>query len=466
MDHSMLTRRALLTGAAHGVGVAALAHLHPAHAAVMPRAKRVISLFQFGGPSQHELFDEKPQLKIRHGQELPPSVRGNGPISGLSRGQAGLPVVGSPFSFQRESRTGLAFSELLPHTAKMAPHLCMIRSVTTDAVAHDPALTLMQSGAQLPGKASIGSWVSYGLGSGNRDLPSYVVLTSKGSGDKDTQPLGPRLWSSGYLPSSHQGVAFRASGDPVLYLGDPPGISRQQRRNMLDAVTRLDARLARTVHDPEITTRIAQYELAFRMQSSVPDLLDFGGERQDVFDLYGADTRRPGSYAANCLLARRLVERGVRFVQLFHRGWDQHRALPEHIRLQCGDTDQPTAALLMDLERRGLLEDTLVIWGGEFGRTAYCQGKLSQDDFGRDHHGRSFTMWLAGGGIKGGVSYGETDDFGYNVTRDPVPLRDLHATVLHCAGLDPSRLSFRFQGLDQRLTGVGEPAKILTRLLV
>jgi hypothetical protein len=456
----MMRRRDFLTTAA----IAALAGRLGAQSAA-PRAKRVIFLFQFGGPSQLDLFDPKPLLAKHHGEELPASIQGSGPISGLTRQQKDRPIVASPFRFARYGQSGLPFSELLPHTAKLADRLAMVRSVTTDAVAHDPALTLLQTGSPMPGKPSAGAWVSYGLGGISRDLPTYVVLTSKGSGDVDTQPLGSRLWGSAFLPSKHQGVPFRASGDPVLFLGDPPGVDRASRRAMLDAVGDLNAAQSKSVGDPEIETRISQYELAFRMQASVPELLDVKGESDEVFRLYGADARTPGTYAANCLLARRMAERGVRFIQLFHRGWDQHGKLPSQLRAQCRDTDQATAALLLDLERRGLLDDTLIVWGGEFGRTSYCQGKLTADGFGRDHHGRCFTMWLAGGGIKGGTSHGETDEFGYNVARDAVPLRDLHATILHCLGLDPERLTYRFQGLDQKLVGVDERPKVLRPIL-
>jgi hypothetical protein len=460
-----ISRRAFLGSAAYGIGAAALSSLAAQEAPrFAPRARRVLFLFQFGGPSQFETFDYKPGLERWHGTELPGSVRGGGEISGLTRGQKTLPVV-APFTrFARHGRSGLWVSELLPHTARLADELCVLKSVTTDAVAHDPALTILQTGGQQPGRPSAGSWVSYGLGSEGRNLPSYVVLLSAGRGDRDTQPLGSRLWSSGFLPSRHQGVQFRTGGEPVLYLSNPPGVDGPKRRSMLDAVRRLNALQAAEAGDPEIDGRIAQYEMAFRMQTSVPDLLDLRDEPEAVFDLYGPEARRPGTYAANCLLARRLAERGVRFVQLFHRGWDQHGDLPRQIRLQCEDTDRPTAALLADLKRRGLLEDTLVVWAGEFGRTAYCQGKLSPAGYGRDHHGRCFTVWLAGAGVKGGFSYGETDEFGYNVLRDPVEVRDLHATILHLLGLDPERLVYRVQGLDQRLTGV-EKAKVVEAIL-
>ncbi len=461
-----LTRRAFLGGAAGGLGAAALAWMMggTATAQAAARAKRVIFLFQFGGPSQFELFDDKTALHRHDGADLPPSILGQGPISGLSRDQARLPVVAPRVRFARHGASGLPFSELLPHTASIADDLCFLRSVTTDAVAHDPALSFMQTGSSLGEKPSAGAWASYGLGSESRNLPAFVVLQSNGRGDRDTQPLGSRLWGSGFLPSAHQGVQFRSNGDPVLFLSNPPGIDPAKRRSMLDAVSRLNALGAEATGDPEIRTRIEQYELAFRMQTSVPELLDLRREPDEVFELYGADARRPGTYAANCLLARRLAERGVRYIQLFHRGWDQHGDLPKMIRLQSEDTDRASAALVRDLKRRGLLEDTLIVWGGEFGRTSYCQGKMTADNYGRDHHGRCFTMWLAGGGVKGGVEHGETDDFGFNAVKDPVPVRDLHATILHLMGLDHEKLTYRFQGLDQRLTGV-EKARVLRAIL-
>jgi Protein of unknown function (DUF1501) len=466
------TRRAFLGKGAGGLGAAALSWLlrgelradEERRPALPARAKRVIFLFQFGGPSQFELFDPKPALARWNGSDLPGSVRGEGAISGLSRDQKTLPVVAPQVRFARHGKSGLPVSDLMPHTASIADDLCFLRSVTTDAVAHDPALSFMQTGSALGEKPSSGAWISYGLGSEARNLPAFVVLLSNGRGDRDTQPLGSRLWGSGFLPSNHQGVQFRSSGDPVLFLTNPPGVDADKRRSMLDAVAKLNGLGADAVGDPEIRTRIEQYEMAYRMQSSVPELLDVRKEPDEVFELYGPDARRPGSYAANCLLARRLAERGVRFIQLFHRGWDQHGDLPKTIRLQCEDTDRASAALVQDLKRRGLLEDTLIVWGGEFGRTSYCQGKMTPDNYGRDHHGRCFTMWLAGGGVKGGVEHGETDDFGFNVAKDPVPVRDLHATMLHLLGLDHERLAYRFQGLDQRLTGV-EKARVLRPIL-
>jgi hypothetical protein len=449
-----LTRRAFL---GQGLGAAALAWMSgsPLQAAEpVPRAKRVIFLFQFGGPSQFELFDDKPALHRWDGTDLPASIKGEGPISGLSRDQKTLPVVAPRFRFARHGKSGLPISDLMPHTAAIADDLCFLRSVTTDAVAHDPALSFMQTGSALGEKPSSGAWVSYGLGSEGRNLPAFVVLQSNGRGDRDTQPLGSRLWGSGFLPSTHQGVQFRSSGDPVLFLSNPPGVDPARRRSQLDAVSQLNGLNAETAGDPEIRTRINQYEMAFRMQTSVPELLDLKHESDEVFELYGPDARKPGTYAANCLLARRLAERGVRFIQLFHRGWDQHGDLPKTIRLQCEDTDRASAALVQDLKRRGLLEDTLIVWGGEFGRTSYCQGKMTADTYGRDHHGRCFTMWLAGGGVKGGTVYGATDDFGFKAVDKPVHVHDLHATILHLLGIDHTKLTYRYSGRDFRLTDV------------
>jgi hypothetical protein len=456
------TRRAFLGNALGAAALSALAG--PAAAATAGRARRVIFLFQFGGPSQFELFDPKPALHRLQGTELPESVKSMGEISGLTREQKSLPLVGSFARFARCGDSGLAFSDLLPHTRALADRICLLRGVSTDAVAHDPALTLLQTGTVLEGRPSAGSWVTYGLGSESKDLPAYVVLISNGRGDRDTQPLGARLWGNGFLPSAHQGVQFRSSGDPVLFLADPPGVGSARRRAMLDAVGSLNGLAAERTGDPEIRTRIAQYEMAYRMQASVPGLLDLKDESEETFGLYGADARTPGTYAANCLLARRMAERGVRFIQLFHRGWDQHGDLPKQLKLQCEDTDRATAALLRDLERRGMLEETLIVWGGEFGRTAYCQGKRTETSYGRDHHGRAFTVWMAGGGVRGGLAHGETDDLGTHPVSGKVEVRDLHATILHCLGLRHDRLSFRFQGLDQRLTGV-EEARVIREIL-
>jgi hypothetical protein len=419
-----------------------------------PKAKRVISLFMHGGPSQIELLDEKPRLRDLQGSELPDSIRGSQRLTGMTASQKSFPVRGSLFDFHSHGQAGNRLSELLPNLAQRADDLCIVRSLTTEAINHDPAITFLQTGNQLPGRPSLGAWLSYGLGNESQDLPTYVVLLSRGSAARPDDPLYARLWGSGFLPSNHQGTSFRGQGDPVLYLNHPAGLDAGTRRRLLDAGTTLNRRRFEVTGDPEIGTRIAQHELAFRMQSSVPELTDVSGETQATLDRYGPDAQRPGTFAANCLLARRMVERGVRFVQLFHRGWDQHYNLPSDIRLQCRDVDQPCAALLADLGERGLLDDTLVIWGGEFGRTVYCQGTPEGANYGRDHHGRCFSIWLAGGGVRGGITYGATDDYSYNVVEQPVPVHNLNATVLHLLGLDHTRLTYHFQGRDYRLTDV------------
>jgi len=391
---------------------------------------------------------------------LPDSIRKGQRLTTMTSGQKKFPVAPTIFKFGRHGQSGMEFSELLPHLSKQADKLAMIRTVHTEAINHDPAITFCQTGHQLAGRPSIGSWLSYGLGSENRDLPAYVVLTSFGSGRPNDQPLYDRLWSSGFLPTRHQGVKFRNTGDAVLYLSNPPGVGTATRRRTLDRLNTLNRERLSQVGDPEIATRIAQYELAFRMQSSVPELLDVSKEPKHVLESYGPDVHRPGSYAANCLLARRMAERDVRFVQLFHMGWDHHGGLPKAVAGQCKDTDQPTAALLNDLEQRGLLKDTLVVWGGEFGRTVYSQGNLSATNYGRDHHPRCFTMLMAGAGIRGGVTYGETDDYCYNIVRDPVEVHDLNATILDQLGIDHEKLTYKFQGRDYRLTDVhGKPVK-------
>src|ERR1051325_3544876 len=410
------------------------------------KAKRVIYLFQSGAPSQMDLFDYKPQLAERHGTDLPDSIRQGQRLTGMTATQEHFPIAPSRFGFAQHGRGGAWLSELLPHTARVADELCFIKTMHTEAINHDPAITFFQTGAQLAGRPSIGSWLSYGLGSENRDLPAFVALLSNGTGNPNDQPLYDRLWSSGFLPTTHQGIKFRAGNDPVLFLSNPAGFDAPARRRMLDDLAKLNQMQFSEFGDPEIATRIAQYELAYRMQTSVPELTDVSGEPASAFELYGPEARKPGTFAANGLLARRLAERGVRFIQLFHRGWDQHTKLPTQLPGQCRDTDQPSAALIEDLKQRGLLDDTLVVWGGEFGRTVYCQGKLSQDDYGRDHHPRCFTIWLAGGGIRPGVTFGETDDYSYNIVRDPVHVHDLHATLLHCLGIDHTRLTFKFQG--------------------
>ncbi len=463
----LLTRRQLFGRAATGIGTAALASLlNPSlvNAAsggslaaphFAPKAKRVIYLFMSGGPSHIDLFDYKPKLKDHHGQELPGSVRMGQRITGMTAGQSTFPCVAPMFTFKQHGKSGAWVSELLPNIAKVVDDIAIVKSVNTEAINHDPATTYIQTGSQQPGRPSLGAWLSYGLGSENQDLPAFIVMISQGSGNKTDQPIFSRLWGSGFLPTQHQGVRFRSGDDPVLYLSNPPGMDRETRRKMLDGVGKLNAMAAESFGDPEINTRISQYEMAYRMQTSVPDLTDLSKESRETLDLYGVDDKGvDGGFARNCLLARRMIERGVRFVQLMHRGWDQHSALPKQIRGQCKDVDKPSAALVMDLKRRGLLDDTLVIWGGEFGRTVYSQGTLTKDNYGRDHHGRCFTVWMAGGGIKGGVVHGETDDYCYNVVKDPVHIHDLNATVLRCLGIDHTRLTFRFQGRDFRLTDV------------
>jgi len=457
------TRRQFFGRVAGGVGTLALSSLLQAQGGLThfaPRAKRIIYLFMQGGPSQLDLFDPKLGLAKRHGEELPESIRKGQRLTTMTSKQTSLPVAPSPFQFAQHGRSGAWMSELLPHTAKIADELCIIRSMHSEAINHDPAITFLQTGHQQPGRPSFGSWLSYGLGTENSDLPAFVVLISRGSAVSPADPLYARLWGSGFLPSNHQGVSFRSSGDPVLYLSNPEGVRASDRRRMLDTLGRLNAMQHEQSLDPEIQTRIAQYEMAFRMQSSVPELTDLRGEPESTFARYGEDARRPGTFAANCLLARRLAERGCRFIQLYHRGWDQHYNLPTNVGLQCKDVDQAGAALVADLKQRGLLDDTLVVWGGEFGRTTYSQGRLTPTNFGRDHHGRCFTMWLAGGGVKPGITHGETDDYCYSITRDPVHVHDLNATLLHLFGLDHTKLTYRFQGRDYRLTDIhGEVVK-------
>jgi hypothetical protein len=417
-------------------------------------AKRVIYLFQSGAPSQMDLFDYKPQLDKLHGSELPDTVRQGQRLTGMTSGQKSFPIARSLFRFAQHGQSGAWVSELMPHTARVVDDLCFVRSMHTEAINHDPAITFIQTGSQLAGRPSIGSWVAYGLGSENENLPAFVAMISQGTGNPNDQPLYDRLWGSGFLPTRYQGVKFRAGGDPVLYLNNPAGLDANSRRRFLDDLAVLNNTRLEATGDPEIATRIAQYELAYRMQSSVPDLAATSDEPQHVFDLYGPDSKTPGTYAANCLLARRMAERGVRFIQLFHRGWDQHRDLPQQIRGQCKDTDQASAALVFDLKQRGLLDDTLIVWGGEFGRTVYCQGTLTASDYGRDHHPRCFTIWLSGGCIKPGLTVGATDDFCYNITQDPIHVHDLNATLLHCLGIDHTRLTFQLQGRKFRLTDV------------
>ena len=443
-------------GIGTGVGTAALATLLGEEAggqpARRPRARRVNYLCQSGAPSQLDLFDHKPGLVARFGQPLPDSIRRGQRLTTMTSGQKQFPVAPSIFRFRRHGHSGAMISELLPFTAQLADELCLVRSMHTEAINHDPAITLLQTGSQQAGRPSFGAWLSYGLGSENRNLPSFVALTSWSL--KGGQPLYDRLWGSGFLPTRHQGVRFRAVGDPVLFLSNPRGIASGLRRELLDDVARLNRLKLDSFGDPEIETRMAQYELAFRMQTSVPELVDFSDEPRHVIDLYGPDVARRGSYASNCLLARRLSERGVRFIQLFHRGWDQHSNLPRDIRELCRATDQPSAGLLRDLKQRGLLDDTLVIWAGEFGRTVYSQGELTSTNYGRDHHPRCFSMWMAGGGVRAGTTYGATDDFSYNVAENGVHVHDLNATLLHCLGIDHRRLTFKYQGRHHRLTDV------------
>jgi hypothetical protein len=420
-----------------------------------PRAKRVIYLFQSGGPAQMELFDHKPQLKERAGSELPDSIRQGQRLTGMTAGQTTFPVVPCPFEFRQRGESGAWVSELMPNLATVADKLCFIRSMHTEAINHDPAVTFFQTGFQLAGRPSIGAWLAYGLGSENKDLPAFVVMISQGSGNKGDQPLADRQWGSGFLPTAYQGVKFRSVGDPVLYLSDPAGFPQTARRRFIDDLAKLNQVEYERYGDPEIVTRIAQYEMAYKMQTSVPELTDLSKEPAETFERYGPDSRTPGTFAANCLLARRLAERGVRFIQLFHRGWDQHNDLPKQLPAQARDTDRGCTALIQDLEERGLLKDTLVVWGGEFGRTVYCQGKLTADNYGRDHHPRCFTMWLAGAGVRAGTTYGETDDYSYNIVKDPVHVHDLHATILHLLGIDHTRLTYKFQGRAFRLTDVG-----------
>ena len=414
------------------------------------RAKRVIYLSQSGAPSQLDLFDYKPGLKKFHKTELPDSIRQGQRLTGMTSGQKSFPIAASMFKFAQQGESGTWMSELLPHTAKIADEICVVKSLFTEAINHDPAITFLQTGSIQAGRPSMGSWISYGLGSENRDLPTFVALTSGAGG----QPLYDRLWGSGFLPTKHQGVKFRRSSDPVLFLSNPPGIDSELRREMLDELGTLNRIALEEKGDPEIATRISQYELAFRMQTSVPELADLSQESAETFELYGEQAKQPGTYAANCLLARRLAERGVRFIQLYHRGWDHHLNLPSKIKQLTGETDQATAALILDLKQRGMLDDTLVVWAGEFGRTAYCQGTLTASNYGRDHHPRCFTVWAAGGGMKPGLTYGATDDFSYNITENPLPVHDLNATILHCLGIDHKKLTFKFQGRDYRLTDV------------
>ena len=464
-----ITRRHFFGRTALGLGTAALASLLPRRAGAAtstggladlphfaPRAKRAIYLFMNGGPSQMDLFDYKPAMDKLFDKDLPESIRNGQRLTTMTSGQTRFPVAPSKYKFAQHGQCGAWVSELMPWTAKMVDRLAFIKSVNTEAINHDPAVTYICTGHQLPGRASLGAWLSYGLGTENQNLPAFVVMTASWTGRKEAQAIYNRLWGSGFLPSKHQGVALRSNGDPVLFLSNPAGVDAATRRRMLDALARLNQKQLDEVADPETQARIAQYEMAFRMQSSVPELMDISREPKRILDMYGPDVHKPGTFAASCLLARRLTERGVRFVQIFHRGWDQHFNIAGDLPNQCRDVDQPCFALIRDLEQRGLLDETLVVWGGEFGRTIYCQGKLTRENYGRDHHPRCFTVWMTGGGIKGGVTHGQTDDFSYNVVADPVHIHDLNATILHCLGIDHRRLTFKSQGLDMRLTGVEE----------
>ncbi len=474
-----LNRRHFLSKASTGLGIASLATLlgcsggaskgakflqnlsaGDSHGGALkaphffPKAKRIIYLFQSGGPSQLELFDYKPTLTKMKGQDLPASVRMGQRLTGMTSGQDSFPLADSLFNFTQHGNSGIWMSDLLPYTAQIADELCVIKSMHTEAINHDPAITFFQTGHQQAGRPSIGSWLSYGLGTDNKNLPNFCVLLSRGTGRPQGQPLYSRLWGNGFLHSLHQGVQFRGGKDPVLYLNNPDGVDPKNRRSMLNRLAKLNQMYLDEVGDPEIVTRIAQYEMAYRMQTSVPEVMDISKEPDWVYKLYGPDSTVPGTYAANCILARRLAERDVKFIQLYHMGWDQHFNLPNQIRGQAKDTDQASAALIQDLKQRGLLDDTLVIWGGEFGRTNYSQGALTEEDYGRDHHPRCFTIWMAGAGVRKGTTYGETDEFGYNITENPVHVHDFQATMLHLLGLDHEKLTFKHQGRRYRLTDV------------
>lgn len=467
------TRRHFFKRGALGLGTAALASMLPQNVSGasglsmglptsglpglphhFPKAKRAIYLFMAGAPSQIDMLDYKPEMANWYDKDLPESIRQGQRLTTMTSGQERFPLAPSKYKFQQHGKNGTWISELLPYTARMVDDISIVRSVHTEAINHDPAITYICTGHQLPGRASLGSWLSYGLGTLNENLPSFVVMTSTWSAKRDAQALYNRLWGSGFLASKYQGVALRSQGDPVLYLSNPPGVDPAMRRRMLDSLAQINQQTLSEYGDPETRARIAQYEMAFRMQSSVPDLTNLSKEPKHILDMYGPDVNKPGTFAASCLLARRMAERDVRFVQIFHRGWDQHGNIGGDLPMQCKDIDQPAWALVQDLKQRGMLEDTLVVWGGEFGRTIYCQGKLTRENYGRDHHPKCFSVWMAGGGIKPGVVYGETDEFSYNIARDPVHIHDLNATILQCLGIDHRRLSYKYQGLDVRLTGV------------
>ena len=476
MQRQEMTRRSLFGKTAAGLGGVALGQMMaqegqgalldagrpisqngiPGLPHFAPKAKRVIYLFQSGGPSHVDLFDGKVFLDKHHGSDLPDSVRGNQRLTGMTARQASFPVVNSLWGGKRCGERGTWMGNIIPHMQGIADDMTIIRSMWTEAINHDPGVTYINTGSQQMGHASMGAWLSYGLGRENENFPAYMVLLSQGTGKNPGQPLFSRLWGSGYLPSSHQGVMLRPGANPVLYLKNPPGVSRDARRRLLDTLNDLNRQQAEAAGDPETLARVEAYEMAYRMQTSVPDLTDFSDEPDSTFELYGEEARRPGTFAANCLMARRMVQRGVRFVQLFHRGWDQHISIRSQLPRQCQDVDQASAALVTDLKRLGMLDDTLVIWGGEFGRTVYSQGQFGAPTSGRDHHGRCFTTWMAGGGVKAGYDYGTTDDYAYNIAEDPVHIRDLNATILHLLGIDHQRFTFKFRGLNQRLTGVEE----------
>jgi len=468
-DNSNYTRRDFLTKTSLGLGGLSLAGMLNSEnlfasnriqkAAVnlkglphfVPKAKRIIYLFQSGAPSQLDLFDHKPLLNKMNGQELPESVFGGQRLTGMTAGQSAFPLAGSHFKFGQKGASGAWVSELMPHIGALADDLCFIKSMHTEAINHDPAVTFIQTGSQLPGRPSIGSWLSYGLGSDNKNLPGFVVLITK---DKYGQPLYSRSWGNGFLPSQHQGVQFRSGKNPVLYLDNPPGVTKELREEQLETLSKMQKDKYADIGDPEILSRISQYEMAFKMQTSVPEVMDLSEEPDYIFDMYGEEARIPGSFASNCLLARRLIEKDVRFVQLYHQGWDHHGDLPKNIKIQCKETDQPSAALIKDLKQRGLLEDTLVIWGGEFGRTNYSQGQLTETNYARDHHPACFTIFMAGAGIKKGMTYGKTDEFGYNIIENPVHVHDFQATLMHLLGIDHEKFTFKFQGRRYRLTDV------------
>ncbi len=469
------TRRAFFANTSAGLGAAALASLEQEAAARaagrndlphhQPKAKRAIYLFMSGAPSQIDMWDYKPAMGEWFDKDLPDSIRMGQRLTTMTSGQARFPIAPSIYKFSPQGAAGTMVSELLPYMSTKVDDIALIKSMHTEAINHDPAITYICTGTQLPGKPSLGAWLSYGLGTENEDLPAFLVMTATWTGRKEAQALYNRLWGSGFLPSKYQGVALRSSGDPVLYLSNPAGVDARVRRRMLDSLARLNQITADRIGDPETNARIAQYEMAFKMQTSVPELTNISDEPQYILDMYGPDVTKPGTFANTCLLARRMAERGVRFTQIFHRGWDQHGNLPGDLPNQCRDVDQPSAALLTDLQQRGMLDDTLVVWGGEFGRTIYCQGKLTKKTYGRDHHPKCFTIWMAGAGVRGGTVHGETDEFSYNVVKDPVHIHDLNATILHLLGIDDRRFTYPFQGLDQRLTGV-EQTRVVREILV